>query len=76
MAWTLSKKVALSNLLRSPQKCFRGRGMIVNVIEAELFILQKHIKDRYTSGLVLTDFESAFLSIFVPWVLHVLEKMK
>ena len=49
--------------------------MIVNVIEAELFILKKHIKDRYTSGLVLTDFESAFPSITIPWVLHVLEKM-
>ena len=48
MTVVLTRKIALSNLLRSPQKCFRGRDMIVNVIEAELFILKKHIEDRYT----------------------------
>eukprot|EP00959_Pyramimonas_sp_CCMP1952_P206905 4327796-Pyramimonas_sp.AAC.1 len=63
MAMLLSRKIARHCLIQPPQKCFRGRDVLANATGAERFALEQHPRDRYTSGLVLTDFESAFPSI-------------
>ena len=75
MAILITKKVARHCLIQPPQKCFRGRDMLANAMEAESFLLEHHLRDRYSSGLVLTDFESAFPSIKISWVLKVLGSM-
>eukprot|EP00959_Pyramimonas_sp_CCMP1952_P213871 4475069-Pyramimonas_sp.AAC.1 len=49
--------------------------MLVSVIEAEQLLLCKHLKDRYTSSIVFTDFEAAFPSISIPWTRFVLREM-
>eukprot|EP00959_Pyramimonas_sp_CCMP1952_P440198 9215701-Pyramimonas_sp.AAC.1 len=75
MVIRLTEKVARRGLLQPPQKCFRGRDMLVNVMEAESFLLEHRLRDRYSSDIVLAGFESAFPSIDISWVLRVLSAM-
>eukprot|EP00959_Pyramimonas_sp_CCMP1952_P374868 7850528-Pyramimonas_sp.AAC.1 len=63
------------DMIGGEQKCVGGRNMIENVVRAEAWGLERHLRDDQKAALFLTDFASAFPSLAQSWLIFVLSKM-